>query len=149
MFQGGLHLPREVENNSLCKVKAGGKTESIIGRRLDQGATYVCMKECGMRGFGALNLSPHSCASLSVPLSSHSRIYLIFTSATFRMPVDTALKSDTEPIRYVTLHFRDRRGAVSLRPRNCTEITVLMSKQNPHPEWFSCRRKNSAVWCKN
>ena len=36
MLQGGLHLPREVENNSLCKVKAGGKT--------DQGG-YVCMYE--------------------------------------------------------------------------------------------------------
>ena len=47
MLQGGLHLPREVENDSVCKVGAGGKTESIIGRRLDQGATYVCMKECG------------------------------------------------------------------------------------------------------
>ena len=47
MLQGGHHLPREVENNSVCKVGAGGKTESIMGRRLDQGATYVCMKECG------------------------------------------------------------------------------------------------------
>ena len=47
MLQGGLHLLREVENNSVCKVGAGGKTESIMGRRLDQGATYVCMKECG------------------------------------------------------------------------------------------------------
>ena len=36
MLQRGLHLPREVENNSLCKVGGGGKTESIIGGRLDR-----------------------------------------------------------------------------------------------------------------
>ena len=110
--------------------------------------SHIAQRE-RLRGFGALNLSPHSWASTSVPVSFHSRIYLIFTSATLRIPVHTALKSDTEPIRYVTLHFRDRRGAVSLRPRNCTEITVLMSKQNPYPEWFSCRRKNYALWCKD
>ena len=32
--------------------------------------------------------------------------------------------TNTEPIRYVTLHFRDRRGAASLRYRNRAGITV-------------------------
>ena len=47
MLQRGLHLPREIENNILCKVGVGGKTESTMGGRLDQEATYVCMKESG------------------------------------------------------------------------------------------------------
>ena len=36
-------------------------------------------------------------------------------------------------IRYVTLHFRARRGAASLRHRNHAEITVLMCEQKPYP----------------
>ena len=40
------------------------------------------------------------------------------------------------PIRYVTLHFRDRRGPVSLRYWNHPEITVLMCEQKPYPVWF-------------
>ena len=40
------------------------------------------------------------------------------------------------PIRYVTLHFRDRRsaaqrGAASLRYKNRAEITILICEQNP------------------
>ena len=35
----------------------------------------------------------------------------------------------TELIRYVTLHFRDRRGGASLRYRNHAEITVLMCEK--------------------
>ena len=46
------------------------------------------------------------------------------------------------PIRYVTLHLRDQRGAAVLRYWNRTEITVLMREQKPYPEWFSCRRKS-------
>ena len=38
----------------------------------------------------------------------------------------TATKCGTEPIRYVMLHFQDRRGTVSLYYRNHTKITVLM-----------------------
>ena len=34
------------------------------------------------------------------------------------------------PTRYVTPHFRDRRGAASLRYRNRAEITFIMSEQN-------------------
>ena len=42
-------------------------------------------------------------------------------------------KRGTELIQYVKLLFRDRRGATSLRYRNCVEITVLMCKQSPYP----------------
>ena len=56
------------------------------------------------------------------------------------------------PIRHVTLHFRDRHGANSLRHRNCTEITVCMCERKPYPEWLSYRRKSypvSVVKCKH
>lgn len=39
------------------------------------------------------------------------------------------------PIRYMRLHFRDRRG------RNPAEITVRMCEQKPYPLWFSCRSR--------
>ena len=51
--------------------------------------------------------------------------------------------------KYVTLHFRDRRGAASLRYRNRAEITVLMCKHKPYPVWFSCRRKSYPVYCEH
>ena len=38
----------------------------------------------------------------------------------------------------VALHFRNRRGAGSLRWRNCAEITAV---------WFSYRRKSYPIWC--
>ena len=41
-----------------------------------------------------------------------------FTSAMVRMSVRTARKA----IRYVTIHFQDRRGAASLRYKNRAEI---------------------------
>ena len=33
-------------------------------------------------------------------------------------------------------HFRDQRGAASLRCRNCAEIAILMCEQNPLLVWF-------------
>ena len=45
------------------------------------------------------------------------------------------------PFRYVTLQFRDRRGATPLRYRNRAKMTVFMCEQMPYPVWFSCRRK--------
>ena len=54
-----------------------------------------------------------------------------FTSATGRIGVHTAPKYGTKPIRYVTLHFRERRGAASLRRRNRAATTVLMCEQKP------------------
>ena len=48
----------------------------------------------------------------------------------------------TDSIRYVTLHFRDRRYTASLRYRNRAEITVLVCEQKPYPVLFSCRFKS-------
>ena len=42
----------------------------------------------------------------------------LFTFATVRTGVYTAPKCGTEPIRYVTFHFRDWRGAASIRHRS-------------------------------
>ena len=63
-------------------------------------------------------------------LGSNPRFYLL-TSATGRIGVHTAPKYGTKPIRYVILHFRDRRGATSLRRRNRAAITVLVCEQTP------------------
>ena len=49
------------------------------------------------------------------------------------------------PIRYVTLHFRDRRGAASLRHGNRAATTVLVCEQKPYSVWFSWRRKSYQV----
>ena len=46
------------------------------------------------------------------------------------------------PIRYVTLHFRERRGVASLRHRNGAEITALMCEQKPYLVCFTCMRKS-------
>ena len=67
----------------------------------------------------------------------------LFTFATVRIGVYTAQKCGTEPIRYVTLHFRDRRGPASIGHRNRAEIISLMCKQKTYPVWFSCRHKSS------
>ena len=61
------------------------------------------------------------------------------TSATSRILVHTAPKCGIESIRCVSLHFRDRHGAASLRCRYRAEITVRTSKQKPYPVWFSFR----------
>ena len=53
------------------------------------------------------------------------------------------------PIWYVTLHFRDPRGAASLRYRNRVEISVLICEQKPYPLWFLCWRKSNPVLCKH
>ena len=93
------------------------------------------------RGFGSLNLSPHSSifSSFSVDSSSCS---CLFTPGMVPIPVHTVLKYGTEFIQYVMLHFWDQRGAASVRYRNRTEITVLMCKQKLYPVWFSFRRKS-------
>ena len=49
------------------------------------------------------------------------------------------------PIRYMTLHFRDRRGAASLRHGNRAATTVLVCEQKPYSVWFSWRRKSYQV----
>ena len=51
----------------------------------------------------------------------------LFTSA-YSTNVHTSPKCCAEPVQYATLHFRDRRGAASLRIRyrNLAEIIVLI-----------------------
>ena len=61
-------------------------------------------------------------------VDSSPRSYLS-ASATVRISVHTALKSGTEPIRYMTLHFRDRSGAPSLCYRNRAETFVFANKR--------------------
>ena len=97
------------------------------------------------RGFGELNPSTHSWIFTSTSVDCSHRSYL-FTSATVRQPVHITPICVTEPIRYVVLHFPDRRGAArrgaaSLRHRNGAKITVLMCEQKPHSVWFSYLRK--------
>ena len=85
------------------------------------------------RGFGELNSSPHFCGIFtSASVGSSPRSYL-FTSATGRIGVHTAPKYGAKAIRYVTLHFQDRRGAASLRHRNRAATTVFVCEQKPFP----------------
>ena len=69
------------------------------------------------RGFGELNPSPYSWIFSSISVGPSHLSYL-FTSATARIPVHTARKWGTEPIRYMTLHFRDQQAQL----RSVTEI---------------------------
>ena len=60
--------------------------------------------------------------------------------------VHTAPKYGTKPIRYVTLHFRDRRSTALVRPRNRDEINVCFLCLNKSPigfygHDFRCRSK--------
>ena len=105
-------------------------------------------REVGREGLVQLKPSRHFGIFTSVLVDSSPRSYL-FTSATVRISVYTAPKCGTEPIRYVTLHFRDQCGALlcgaSLRCRNRAEITVLICEQKHYLVWFSCRRKSHPV----
>ena len=47
------------------------------------------------------------------------------------VPPRKAIRYGTNTYNYVTLHFRDQRGAASLRYRNRAKITVLMCEQKP------------------
>jgi len=62
------------------------------------------------------------------PSSFQSRSYFFTSTVRACSP-----KCDTEPIQYVTLYFRDQRGAASLRYGNRAKITVLMCEQKPYP----------------
>ena len=94
------------------------------------------------RGFDALiDSRPHSWIFTSVPVGSSHHSYL-FTAARGRIGVHFAPKYGKKPIRYVTLHFRDRRGTASLRHGNCDVTTVHVCKQKPYAVWFSWRRKS-------
>ena len=95
------------------------------------------------RGFGALNSSPHSRIFTFVSEGSSPRSYL-FISATGRIGVHTAPKCGTKPLRYVMLHFRDRRGAPSLRHRNRAAMNVLTCEQKPYQ--YDFRGGKEAIW---
>ena len=85
------------------------------------------------RRFGELNPSPHSSIFTSVSVDSSPRSYLL--TSMVQIQVQTAPKCWTEPLRYMTLHFRDRRGTASLRYRKGVKITVLMCKQRPYIQY--------------
>ena len=84
------------------------------------------------RGYGTLNSSSHSYIFTSVSVGSRPRSNLS-TSAMGRVGVYNVPNNSTKSVRYVTLHFRDRRCAVSLRHRNHAATTVLVCKQKPYP----------------
>ena len=60
----------------------------------------------------------------------------------------TTIRILLTPIRYVTLHLRDRHGAALLcyryRPKH-----RCMSEQRPYPIWFSCQCKSHPEWCEH
>jgi len=76
-----------------------------------------------------MRVNPHSWILTFVLVGSSSR------PTYSRIRVHTAPKWGSESLRYVTRHFRDRRGAASFRYRNLAEITVLTV-------WFSSPRKS-------
>ena len=59
----------------------------------------------------------------------------------------TKIICDTKPIRNVTLHFRDRRGARNFVPlqKSRRNHPVLMCEQKPYVVCFSCRRESYTV----
>ena len=94
------------------------------GPRRHKSFTHIEHRACGLpRGFGALNSSPHWVAGLTPT-------YLL--PATGQIGVPTASKYGAKPIPYVTLHFRDRHDANSLRRRNRAATTVLVCEQKPY-----------------
>ena len=75
--------------------------------------------------------------------------YSLTLSDSFSCPHEGLSGVIWTPIRYETLHFRDRCGVASLRYKHRAEITVLMSAQKSYPVWFSYRRKSFPVQCKH
>ena len=93
------------------------------------------------KGFGALNSSPHSRIFTSVSVSFRPRPYL-FTSATGPNRCAHRTNDGTILIRYVTLHFRDRRGETSLLHRISSATTVLLCEnRSPIRYDFRCGAK--------
>ena len=79
-------------------------------------------------------------------LISYQARSFLFISAAGRTGVHTAPKYGSNPIRYVTPHFRDWRGTASLlRLRNRAATTVFVGEQKPYPVSFSWRRKSYLV----
>ena len=61
-----------------------------------------------------------------------SPLSYLLTFATGLIGVHTSPKYGIKPIRYDTLHFRDQRGADSLRHRNRAATAVLFCEQKPY-----------------
>ena len=68
------------------------------------------------------------------------------TSVTVWIPVHTAPKCGTEPIRYVTLHFRDWHGAASLRYKNGDNAKSLLFTESLFGMIFSPVKQRGEVW---
>ena len=113
------------------------------GTSRSQGLTIVPARL--IERVGALNSSHHSLIFTSASVGSSPRSNL-FTSGTGRVGVYTALKYGTKPIRYVTLHFRDRHSAAMLFHRNRAATTTLMcAPQKRYLVGFKWRRKSYLV----
>ena len=54
-----------------------------------------------------------------------------------------------KPIRYMTLHLGDRRGAASLGYKNSAKITFFTCEQKNYLIWFWCLRKSYLLYCAN
>ena len=73
------------------------------------------------------------------------RLCLHYNGQLFLAPRKAVRYSVNTPIRYVTLHCRDRRGVASFRHRNLAATTVFMYEQKLNPRWFSWRRKSYPI----
>ena len=107
-----VFISRSYENRSIrCSMTSNGTgLEQVVHTH------RTSCRSNWPRRTGALNLSPHSWIFTSVSVGSSRRSYL-FTSAAFGITVHSPLKCGTEPVRYRTLHFRDRCVVASLRRR--------------------------------
>ena len=81
------------------------------------------------RGFGELNPSHYSWIFTSISVDSSPRSYL-FISATVHILVRIAPQGVTEPIRDVTLHFRDRRGEAQSVAGNAPKSSFVRVDRN-------------------
>ena len=78
----------------------------------------------------------------------HLYMYVSNIHVTVRIGDHTALKLDTKPEQYVTLHFCDWRGTATLRHRNCAEnVIILVWEQKPYQARFLWWRKSYPAYC--
>ena len=136
IVSGGLLLlivrsARSKRSNLICRVSL-----HLCFTQIEDRAGVV-----GREKFGDLNSSPRYWNFTSVPVDSSPHSYL-FTSCRVRIPVHTAPRCGKDPNRYVSLYFRDRCGATSLRYRNSVKITFLKRGWDLYPFRFSCRHKS-------
>ena len=111
---------------------------------------YTSLPLCpgpGQREFGALNSFPYSLKFTSISGFQYSLLLIYFRDGPKRC---SHCKIDTKPIRYVTFHFWDRRGMVSLRHRNRSAKIVLVYEQKwteaPSGKIFVAAQRPSLGW---